>query len=327
MEWLEVSIETTTLGTEVLTGLTLSLGINGMVIDDPADLERYLADPRAARWDGVDEALLTGRDRGAQARVYLPNDKQGLARWAALRRGLARLRREDGAGRYGALAWTLATVREEDWANNWKAYFKPFTIGERLVVKPTWETWAGEDGRLILEIDPGSSFGTGQHHTTRLCLELLEKYSRPGQEVLDLGCGSGILFIAALLLGAKRAVGADIEENAGKTAADNALLNHLPQSRFAVYTGDVAADEALRRRLGWGGEWADLLLVNIVADVILALTPYLAGFLRPAGCLLVSGLIEDRAPEVLAALEGAGFSLIERRRGEDWHALALRRRQ
>ncbi len=323
MDWIEVRIETSSQGVEPITGLVLMAGIPGLVVDDPKDLQNYLESPQAARWDYVEDSLLANPDRPVVIRAYVADNEQGRRQWESLSNDLAALQAGDQEGLYGDLSWSLANVKEEDWANNWKAYFKPFAVGERLVIKPTWESWEQEEGQVILEIDPGSSFGTGQHHTTRLCLELLEKHIDPGMKVLDLGCGSGILMIAALLLGADRAVGADVEENAVRTARENLEQNGISSDKYALHCGDLTADEELLERLGGKAGGADMITANIVADVILAMTPYFSGFLRPEGRLLVSGIIDERRQEVQDRVGQAGFALLESGQSGEWNAFVF----
>jgi ribosomal protein L11 methyltransferase len=326
MDWIEVKILTTTEGIEPVTGALLSLGIQGMIIQDKKDLERFLAGETAARWDYVDDQVLAQQDQESNIRVYLAEHQQGREQLLGLRQALDRLRLEDGEGIYGSLAILCTNVKEEDWANNWKAYFKPFSVGQKLLVKPTWEPVPSTETRTILEIDPGSSFGTGQHDTTRLCLEQLEALVQPGDRILDLGCGSGILSIAALLLGANTASAVDVEEHSARVAAENAAQNNLSEDRFKTYVGDITSDQALLEKLGYGQGSFDLVVANIVADVILAMCPYFAGFVKDQGHLLVSGIIHDRQPEVQAAIEAQGFKLEARREERDWNAMVFCRK-
>ena len=334
MDWVEIIINTTTQGVEPVTGLILMAGIPGLTVDDPEDIRRYLEGPRAARWDYVDDSLLENPGRGTLIRAYVADNGQGRRQWAHLRRGLLSLKKGDGEGLFGSLSWRLRDVKEEDWANNWKAFFKPFAVGERLAVKPTWETWDGEEGRTVVEIDPGSSFGTGQHHTTRMCLEMMERLIKPGMRILDVGCGSGILMAAGLLLGAGFAAGVDVEENALLTAGGNLRQNGLAPERYALYMGDITSDSGLRQSLIEAGKdgdaangkdicGADLVAANIVAGVILDMAPYFGAFLKRTGNLLVSGIIDDRRDEVIRRLTEAGFTLKETARSGDWNALVF----
>jgi len=329
-DWIEVTVKTTGDGLEPVTGIVLMAGISGLIVDDPKDIEAYLAGPQATRWDYVDESLLLSPDREAEVRFFVGDNAQGLRQWDGVQDAIRVLKDSDIEGLFGSLDWSLRHVREEDWANNWKAFFKPFPVGKKLVVKPTWENWDKGDKRIILEIDPGSSFGTGQHHTTRMCLELMEDHVRPRTTVLDIGCGSGILMIAALLLGAGFAIGVDVDEYAVKTAEDNLKQNGFGADRFSVLWGDLTADGVLRERLGGSlipetAMKADLITANIVADVIIAMTPYFLELLAPEGKLLVSGVIDGRREDVLQYLAGAGFALTDERTSGEWLALLLER--
>ena len=321
MEWMEVSIYTTSEGIEPVTGSLLQLGINGFVIEDSNDFAEFL-ESATPHWDYVDESLLRLRDCETCVKLYLAGNEQGAEQLAGVRHELSRLRALDAQGRWGRLELDLGSVREEDWANNWKQYFKPLAIGERLLIKPTWEEVNDPQGRTVLEIDPGASFGTGQHNTTRLCLELLEKAVHPGDRVLDMGCGSGILSIAALLMGAGSALGVDIDQNAVRVARENARQNHIARERLALCCGDVIGDAAFRRGLGAG---YDLITANIVADVLIAMSPLFPEFLRPGGELIASGIIEGRYGEVEEALRAQGFQLAGKLELGDWVALVCRK--
>ena len=214
-------------------------------------------------------------------------------------------------------------IREEDWANNWKQYFKPFPVGNKLYIKPSWEEPTAEAaGRTILEIDPASSFGTGQHHTTRLCLELMEDEITPTTRLLDLGCGSGILFIGGMLLGAKEAYAVDIEENATRIAKENAAENHLNPENYTISCGNIITDTALRESIGSG---YDVITANIVADVIKGMAPLFPSFLKDNGILILSGIITERADEVLDTVTAYDFAVLERREASGWCAVKLQK--
>ena len=321
MDWIEIEIKTTSAGVEPLTGLILMAGIPGLVVDDPKDIQEYLAGSQAARWDYADEGLLKDPERETAVRAYTADNDQGRRQREDLLQSLRALSENDREKLYGSLEFGLRRVRDEDWANNWKAFFKPFPVGEKLIVKPTWEPRALYDGRIILEIDPGSSFGTGQHDTTRLCLEMMEKYVNTGMKILDIGCGSGILMIAGLLLGAGYATGVDVDENALRTAEENLKQNGIRADRFKLCAGDLSAEGEQRRVFSRREEKADLVVVNIVADVILGLAPYFSAFLKADGLVLLSGIIDERREEVIDRLIRSGFELKEDRRSGGWNAL------
>ncbi len=281
----------------------MDIGIKGFVIKDSADFNEFLEN-KNGQWDYIDEDLMGLADCETCITVYLPENNQGADMLTSIKNMLADVKKSDSDGVYGRLEAELASIREEDWANNWKQYFKPFTIGEKLAVKPSWEDYSGDDGRKILEIDPASSFGTGQHHTTRLCLELLEKSVKEGDKILDMGCGSGILSIAAMLLGAESAAAVDIEENAAATAQENARKNNIADEVYTTYFGNILADEALADKID---DKYDIITANIVADVLIAMKDYFVRYLKKGGTLIISGIIEERMDEVLSAVEGVGF--------------------
>ena len=192
-------------------------------------------------------------------------------------------------------------------------------MGDKLVVKPSWEPLEETD-RTVLEIDPESSFGTGQHNTTQLCLELLEKTLHENDKVLDLGCGSGILSIAALLLGADNACAVDIDLNSVKIAKQNAEKNHITPDKYVTYAGNIIGDEELRKKIGGG---YNLITANIVADVLIAMAPLFGDFLVPMGTVIISGIIIERCDEVMAAMEKAGFKRTELRESGGWAAASF----
>ncbi len=319
MNWTEVQIFTASGGVDMLCAMMLDLGIKGFTISDPEDFQAFLAD-KEGRWDYIDDDLMQLANAETSVIVYLPENAQGAEQLIALRDLLHHLQEDDATGVFGRLELTLNNVSEEDWANNWKQYFKPMPVGGRLLIKPSWEECPPSNDRIILEIDPASSFGTGQHHTTRLCLELLEDALQPKDRILDLGCGSGILSIAAMLLGAAEAKAVDIEENAVKTAAENAEKNHIPADCYHAYCGDVISDPALRETLGKG---YDIITANIVADVLIGMSDLFRQFLRPGGTLIVSGIIMERKDEVLDVLQDSGYTLSEVREKEGWAAAKL----
>ena len=319
MEWTEVNIYTATAGIELLCSRLTDIGIKGFAIQDAEDFNEFLEN-KNGQWDYIDDDLMGLSHCETRITVYLPSNSQGVDMLAAIRAMLAEVKAADTAGEYGRLEAELTSIREEDWANNWKQYFKPLKVGEKLVIKPSWEEYTGDDDRIILEIDPASSFGTGQHHTTRLCLELLEKSLKKGDKLLDMGCGSGILSIGAMLLGAESAVAVDIEQNAAETAAENAAKNHIDLSAYRTYYGNILSDEKLAAEID---DKYDIITANIVADVLIAMKDYFVRYLRDGGTLIVSGIIEERMDEVVDALLSVGFSSPEANVKEGWAAVRL----
>ena len=318
MDWLELHIDTTHTGLEPVETMLSALGIDGVVIDDETEFHDFLESNRQY-WDYVDEDLEASMHGKSRVTFYLPADETGFAQMGEVRLALEDLkaRRSD----CGTLLLSLENLRDEDWENNWKQYYKPMEIGQRLLVIPQWEQ-VDPGQRVPLILDPGLTFGTGSHATTRLCLTALEKTVAQGDRVLDLGCGSGILSIAALRLGASQALAVDIDDKCLDVAYENAALNGIGKDRYTVLVGDVLSDGSLRRELEGG---YDIVVANIVADVIIALAPLVPAMLRPGGTFLCSGIIDDRAEEVRSALEAAGWTVLETQSADGWFAYTCRR--
>ena len=317
MKWIEAHIDTSPAGLEPAADMLSTLGIEGLVIEDEGDFRRFLEENRQY-WDYVDEAL--DRSMAGKCRVtfYLEEGDAAFTAIAAVRIAMAELKKAHPD--YAPLLLTLDGIEDADWENNWRAYYKPMEIGERLLVIPDWET-AETGDRVALRLEPGLTFGTGSHATTRLCLTALERIVRPGMRMLDLGCGSGILSIAALLLGAETAFACDIDEKAVGIAYQNAALNGVGRDRYTVRAGDILSDIGLQREMGSG---YDVIAANIVADVIIALAPAARPLLAPGGYFLCSGIIEGREAEVREALEAAGFTVEEAGQSEGWHSFLCR---
>lgn len=320
MDWVEVDIYTTSEGIEAVTGSLLGLGINGFVIKDAKDFEEFLSD-KSVNWDYIDDDLMGLKNCETTVTAYLPENAQGLDYLEAVKAELRALKTRDTENAFGRLEYELKNVREEDWANNWKQYFKPLEIGDKLLIKPSWEEIPEGETRKILEIDPASSFGTGQHNTTQLCLELVEKYLGDGDRVLDLGCGSGILSIGAVLLGAQECTAIDIDANSVKIAGENAEKNNIPAEKYHAICGNVIDDSALVAEIGTG---FDMVCANIVADVLIGMSGLFKGFLKQGGRLIVSGIIDMRKDEVLDVIKAQGFILDEIREKEDWVAASFK---
>ncbi len=315
MEWTEVNIYTSAEAIELLCAKLMDIGVKGFVIKDSEDFKEFLEN-KNGQWDYIDQDLMGLADCETCVTVYLPVNDQGADMLMSVKSMLSEMKAADTENIYGRLEAELSDIREEDWANNWKQYFKPFKVGEKLAVKPSWEEYS-DDSRIILEIDPASSFGTGQHHTTRLCLELIEKSMNKGDKILDLGCGSGILSIAAMLLGAESSVAVDIEENAAATARENAEKNNISPEVYKTYFGNILSDEALADEID--GKY-DMITANIVADVLIAMKEYFVRYLKNGGILIISGIIEERMEEVLSAVESVGFIREEVSVKEGWAA-------
>ncbi|NCB62557.1 MAG: 50S ribosomal protein L11 methyltransferase [Clostridia bacterium] len=310
--WLEVTVETTGAELEGLSARLTANGVTGLVIEDEEDFRTFLEENRQY-WDYVDDALMEQMKGAARIKFYVTDDADGRALMRAWLEGID-------------APYTTVKLRENDWATSWQKYYKPMTVGERVYIVPQWEKdeTPVPEGRTALYLNPGLIFGTGSHASTRLCLEGVEQYARENGRVLDLGCGSGILSIAALLLGAEYAVGVDIDPKAVNVAYENAAMNGIGKDRYRVLSGDVLGDRKMAAELA--KEKYQLVLANIVADVIIPLSAHAPEMMTEDGVFLCSGIIDTRADEVRAALEGNGLAVVEKRERDGWVSFAAKKR-
>ena len=326
MTWLRLRITASEMPSplfvEDISNLLVIAGVETFTVEDFSDLEETLSGG-GIFYDYIDDELIASEGNIPVLYAYFGTDEEGDATYAETIRALTALRNsEDG---YASLVWSQDTVRDEDWENNWRQYFKPFPVGDTLTVKPTWEELPEElaKNRHIIEIDPSSSFGTGSHATTKLCLEKLEKVVRGGEHVLDMGCGSGILTIAAMKLGAGDAVAVDIDSVAARIAAENMEQNDLSSDVVKVLDGDILADKSLYETVGEG---YDIICANIVAGIIIMMSDMFYEKLKVGGYLIASGIISEREEEVKKALISSGFTVIESEVLDDWSVILLKKK-
>ncbi len=319
--FIQIDIYTSSQAIDEITGTLQDYGITGFIIKDGADFEDFLAD-KNSNWDYVDDELMGLKDAEPCITVYVHQNVQGMETLEGIKSLIEGYKSKNSDNFYGNIRLELKNVREEDWANNWKQYYKPFRIGKSLVIKPSWEDVEPKRGDRILEIDPASTFGTGQHHTTKMVMETLETVVKGGENVLDLGCGSGILSIASLLLGAKSVTVCDIFENAVKTASENIEKNHFTKESYRAFCGDITSNSALREKIGNG---FNVICANIVADVIIGMSGFFGEFIAENGVLIVSGIIDERLGEVLDALSDNGWKKISALNEEGWNCILLSR--
>ena len=322
MEWIEVFVATSQMGLEPVEGVLYQCGLNGLMIHDEADFAEFLENPNR-EWDYVaDELVEEKQEQTTGITFFLRDNLYGREQLTQIKSALQSVKETEKELDLGSLEVTTKNVAEEDWANNWKKYFKPFPVGDKIMIKPSWEELPAQTDKIILKIDPGHIFGTGTHETTQLCMELIEKYVKKDDMVLDIGCGSGILSIASLLLDAKEADAVDIDPNAIQIAYENSDRNDIDRNRYHVKAGNILEDKELQA--SYSGKKYDLVAANIVADVIIALTKQVPDYIKDGGIFLCSGIITERKEDVLEALKAANFAVLDIKEKTSWVAIATR---
>lgn len=318
MNWLEITIYTTTEGIDPVCGNLYQLGITGLEIEDETDFKEFLEENHQF-WDYVDEDLLKEKNKETCVKAYVSDNASGHEMLMSIKASMKTLKEFDVSNEFGRLEIDLGNLCEEDWANNWKKFFHPMEIGKKIMIKPEWEELKEKTDRIVFNINPGMTFGTGSHYTTQLCIEELENYVDETKDVLDLGCGSGILSLISLMLGAKSAVAVDIDPNCKDIAYQNAKRNNIDVSKYEVISGNIITDEKLADYIS--KRKYPLIYANIVADVIIAILPLVKKCLEIDGIFITSGIIEDRVSDVTYALEENGFKIIKENKRKDWVSL------
>ena len=306
MDWTEITVEVEADRVDDAAAIANMTVPYGIYIEDYSTLEEEVME--IAHIDLIDEDLLQKDRSKAKIHIYIdPEDNIG----EAVQFLRERLTAAD-------IAYTIdqSMVKEDDWRNNWRKFFQPMPVGERLLINPSWYTDTDPKGRLMMNIDPGLAFGTGKHETTQLCMETLERYVKGGERVLDVGCGSGILGIAAVMLGADSAFGVDIDEVAVRTANENAAVNHV-QDKFTAIAGDLV-DKV-------DGKY-DIVVANIVADAIIALSASVKDLMTDDAVYITSGIIDTRADDVKNAIRDS-FDIVEENTMRGWYCFVLKKKQ
>lgn len=300
-QWLEVQIITTSEAVEAITGILYNTGVQGVSILDPKDVEEKIKSPGL---DWIEEYPIS-LDDSAIIKAYYKDSEKFKHDLQYIKESVMNLDKfgiDKGEGKV-----TVKSVNEEDWANNWKKYYKPTKIGEKIVVKPTWEEYSANKGEIVVELDPGMAFGTGTHETTRLCVRALEKYVNKDAIVFDIGTGSGILAIAAAKLKAQKVVGVDLDPVAVDAAKKNSKLNNL--ENIEILHGNLI--DVVKGK-------ANIVVANILADIIKVLTEDIKTVLVDGGYFISSGIILDRKDDVIAKLEKCGFKIEEVNVDGEW---------
>ena len=319
MDYLEVTIQTASAGIELVANALTASGFDSLVVEDQAEYENFLEDNRAY-WDYIDEEFQAELQGLSRIKLYLEVDGNEEKQLKKLEKVLEALKKR-AKKNLGTLEITSQLLPETNWEESWKDNYPPQPIGEKLIVVPCWNPEAGD--RIPVILDPGLTFGTGAHPSTQMCMEFMEEMVTEGMEVIDLGSGSGILSIAALRLGARTAVGVDIDPKAEDIARENAAYNDFGAERFDAVTGNVTEDHELMQKLS--AKHYDLVFVNIVADVIIGLAPVLKHFMDEHTRVICSGILDVREAEVHAALEAAGLRILATKAKEDWRSLVAGR--
>ena len=315
MSWLEFTVTTAPTGIDAVAAALTARGFADLVLEDQQELEGFLEENRAY-WDYIDESLQAQLQGLSRIRLYLEDtDQAGKERLQAVLEQL----RQKGDKTLGALELTVEALPDTDWSESWKENYPPQPVGENLIVLPYWLAADDQSGRLPVILDPGLTFGTGAHPSTRIVMANMETLVKPGAVCLDLGSGSGILSIAALRLGAFRATGVDIDPKAEDIARENAAYNGFAAPEFTALTGNVLSDKALMAQLT--ASRYDLVLVNIVADVIIGLAPVLPKLLDKNSTLILSGILDTRLADVTAALTAAGLRIQQICQEEEWRCV------
>lgn len=313
MDYIKLTIYTTNEGIAPVSGVLYDMGIYGIEIEDEKEFNEFLEN-NTKYWDFVEEELVEKMKGETRVIIYMEDDEEFSSKYDTLVSLIDELKEMDETNSFGSLVVTNDSVKDEDWCNNWKKYFHPIEIGEKILVCPQWED-AGETDRIVFKINPGMTFGTGAHHSTSMCIEQLEKCVKKGDSILDVGCGSGILSLISTLLGADHVTALDIDENCVHVVYENAELNNIDKEKMKVLSGDILSDDKLMEDIS--GKEYDIIVANIVADVIMPLAPKVKPLLKEGGYFICSGIITERLDEVRNVLSEV-YNILEINTKSDW---------
>ncbi|MBK5246233.1 MAG: 50S ribosomal protein L11 methyltransferase [Peptostreptococcaceae bacterium] len=321
MKYIEIVIYTSVEGIEPVTNMLKGMGIEGIIIENPKDLEEFMDKKNSYDWDYIDDKVMELKDAEPNIKFYLEPTKKGNKQLDTIKIKAMTLKSKEYEGVFG-LGVTLGRmyvdnkiVDDEDWKENWKEFFKTVRVTEKIIIKPSWEDYEKEkQDDIIIEIDPGMAFGTGTHATTSLCLKLIEKYLKKGDFVLDVGCGSGILSISSSFLGADKTLGVDIDPIAVAISRENVELNKLAD-RVEIIEGDLAKGVCFE---------ADIVAANLMADLVMMLTEDVAKHLKAEGIYISSGILLEKQFMVVEKIRSCHFEIIEILEQDGWCAIAAR---
>ncbi len=303
MKWTEIKVRVRDRDEEILINKFYELGIDQLSIDDPRDLIDIKND--IGSWELFDENIIIGDDGQVELTAYISDEEDVSELVKSLKLSLKSM---------DILDFKLEEIEDKDWGENWKKHYKPVEVGDRIVIKPSWEDYDNSQGRILIELDPGMAFGTGTHETTSLCLRGLESYLKPGFTVFDIGCGSGILSIAAAKLGASRVLGVDIEPLSVKTSLENIEINKV-EDCVSIREGDLLDNVEGK---------ADLVVSNILADIIISMLDDLKGHMSKNGLFISSGIINVKEESVRKSLEEKGFEILDSIHDGEWVMIIAR---
>ena len=320
MKFIETKIYTSEQGFEPLSGVLMKIGLTDFVVEDPADIAELLDKKKSYDWDYIDETVLAMKDNEPNIVLYLEDTDEGRKTLQKVKLAVMELKGKEMEGLFGdgvtlgRLYVEENIIDDETWKNNWKEFFKPSKVTERIVIKPTWEDYKDQSGELVIELDPGMAFGTGTHPTTSMCMKFMEQYAGQFKSVIDVGCGSGVLSVAAVLLGAEDVTGVDIDPQAVLIAKENVRINGF-DDRIRILHGDLTKGIDMK---------ADLIVANLMADLIVLLSESVLNNLVPEGLFVSSGILIKKQKEVKAAIKGAGFEVIDLLEEGEWCAFLAR---
>ena len=310
MKWIRFTLDTHTDAVDMLSYMLDEIGVEGIEIEDHVPLSEE--DKKKMFVD----ILPDPEDNDGTAKVHFYMEPENCNPEKIMMQVQDIFQEVKQFCNIGKGTVSLSETEDKDWINNWKTFFKPFRAADNIVIKPTWETYEKEnEDDILIEIDPGIAFGTGSHETTKLCIQALDKYVKKDDSVLDVGCGSGILSIAALKLGAAHATAIDIDEVAVKVAAENMEVNHIPASQYTLFDGDLITNSFLKVKAGTGH---DIVVANILSDVIIPLTGVIRPHLKKGGLYITSGIINTKEEEVREALIANGFEILGVEYMKEW---------